>query len=68
MGTGSRQHQIIVVNVPNQQPVRLDMTFPGARPLVGQAVGPVAPIERLLGEEQVNDGPQLVKVLAASFA
>ena len=55
MGTGSRQHNAIVVNVPDQQPVRLDMTFPSARPLPGQAVGPVAAIKRLLGEEQVDD-------------
>lgn len=68
MGTGSRQHQTIVVNVPDQQPVRLDMTFPSKGPLPGQAVGSVARIKRLLGEEQINDGPQLVKVLASSFA
>ena len=68
MGPGSRQHNVIVVNVPDQQPVRLDMTFPSARPLPGQAVGPVAAIKRLLGEEQVDDEPQLLKVLAASFA
>ena len=32
-GAGQRQHQNIIVNAVDQQPVRLDMTFPMSYPI-----------------------------------
>ena len=37
-GAGQRQHQNIILNAVDEQPVRLDMAFPVADPVTGQSV------------------------------
>lgn len=46
-GAGQRQHQNIILNAVDEQPVRLDMAFPVADPVTGQSVVAVFVGQRL---------------------
>ena len=45
MGSGSRQYQGVAIDVPNEQPVGLEVTLPGAGPLLRQSVRAVVRIQ-----------------------
>ena len=52
MAAGTEKNQLIPVGwVPNQQPVRFDVTFPVAGHGAGQSVGPMADVQGTLGQE-----------------
>ena len=53
-GSGSSQHQLLMVCRVNQEPVRQDVALPEARVSARQGVVPVARLERLLGAELIE--------------
>ena len=63
MGSSPNQDESIVLLVPDQQPVRFDVTFPVRRPVPGQPMLPMSWVERMIRqcvEEGVSEGAQSV--------
>ena len=68
MGSSPNQDESIVLLVPDQQPVRFDVTFPAGRPVPGQPMLPMSWVERLIRQKSLHDTPELVEILAALSA
>ena len=68
MGSSPNQDESIVLLVPDQQPVRFDVTFPARRPVPGQPMLPMSWVERLIRQKSLHDTPELVEILAALSA
>ena len=51
MGSSPNQDESIVPLVPDQQPVRFDVTFPAGRPVPGQPMLPMSWVERLIRQK-----------------
>ena len=66
MAPRAREHQGVAADVPDQQPVGLDMALPGTGPSARQPVGPAVRRQGLSGEQALDDGPELVEVLPAA--
>ena len=63
MGSSPNQDESLVLLVPDQQPVRFDVTFPARRPVPGQPMLPMSWVERMIRqcvEEGVSEGAQSV--------
>ena len=66
MGSSPNQDESIVPLVPDQQPVRFDVTFPAGRPVPGQPMLPMSWVERLIRQKSLHDTPELVEILVAA--
>ena len=64
-GAGQRQHQHIVLNPVDEQPVRLNVAFPMPRPIAGQVVIAVFIRQRFTHRQQRHDLFQQFDFLAA---
>ena len=65
MGSGPYQDAGVVLLLPDQQPVRFNVTFPARKPIPGSAMPPMSWIERLFRQEPLHDTPERVEILAA---
>ena len=57
------EHQSVVVDMPDQKPVGLDVALPRAGPSARQPMGPAVWGKGLIGEQALNDGPEFFEVL-----
>ena len=60
--------EVVAHLVPDQQPVRFDVTFPARRPVPAQPMLPLSWVERLIRQKSLHDTPELVEILAALSA